>query len=149
EVCKAINRGYDGAMAKCKTCENIRVPYTFSQVPNPATQIWKSAILAHPEAHALAYVPSGLMTLGLQTAIRTSGHKLRVYGAEGGAVNWTNIRSGFELSAIVRQDDQAIWATADTMNRVLAGQSPKSLPNEGGGVQIVDKNHNLPAAGKP
>jgi ribose transport system substrate-binding protein len=149
DVCKAINRGYDSAMAKCRTCKNIRVPYTFSQVPNPANQIWKSAILAHPEANALAYVPSGLMSLGLQTIVKSSAKKLRVYGAEGGDANFENIRTGLELSAIVRQDEQAIWATADTINRILAGANPKTLPNQGGGIQVVDKTHNLPPKGKP
>jgi ribose transport system substrate-binding protein len=37
------------------------------------------------------------------------------------------------------------WAAADTLNRVFAGGSPASFPNEGTGWQYVDKDTNLPS----
>jgi ribose transport system substrate-binding protein len=36
---------------------------------------------------------------------------------------------------------------ANTLNRVFAGEDPKSLPSEGGGWVFLDKDHNLPAEG--
>lgn len=148
-VCKAIHDGYLEGMKPCKECKIIDVGYTFAQVPNPATQQWKSAILSNPDADALGYVPSGLMQLGLQTAIKQAGRKLNVYGAEGGDINFNLIREGFEQNAVVRQDAQAIWATADTLNRLFAGESVDEMPDQGGGFQIVDKDHNLPPEGQP
>jgi ribose transport system substrate-binding protein len=133
----------------CKGCKVVNVPYTFAQVPNPATQQWKSAILSNPNAKVLGYVPSGLQQLGLQTAIKQAGRPLTVYGAEGGDINFNLIREGFEQNAVVRQDAQAIWATADTLNRLFAGEKSEDMPDEGGGFQIVDKDHNLPAKGQP
>jgi ribose transport system substrate-binding protein len=148
-VCQAIHEGYLEGMEACEKCEVIDVGYTFAQVPNPATQQWKSAILSNPNADVLAYVPSGLQQLGLQTAIKQAGRDLTVYGAEGGDINFNLIREGFEENAVVRQDQQAIWATADTLNRLFAGETVDEMPDQGGGFQIVDKDHNLPAEGQP
>jgi ribose transport system substrate-binding protein len=148
-VCDTIDKGYWKAIKPCTGCNVKNVLYTFAQVPNPATQIWKSAILAHPDANVITYNPGSIMPLGLQTAIKGAGRKITVFGAEGGDVNFNNIRSGFEQDAIVRQDAQGTWATADTLNRIFAGGDPSTFPDEGGGVQVVDKDHNLPAAGQP
>jgi ribose transport system substrate-binding protein len=148
-VCKAIHAGWLEGMKACSGCKITDVGYTFAQVPNPATQQWKSAILSNPNANVLSYFPSGLQQLGLQTAIKQAGRKLTVYGAEGGDINFNLIRSGFEQNAVVRQDPQAIWATADTLNRLFAGQTSEEMPDEGGGYQVVDKEHNLPAEGQP
>jgi ribose transport system substrate-binding protein len=148
EVCKADNRGFETAMAKCTTCEVVKVGWTFSQIPNPATQLWSSAILANPDAKAIVYLPSGIMFLGLEQAIRGAGRPINVYGAIGTPANYVNIRRGFEMNAVAVQERQHVWATADTINRLLAGVKPKDLPNQGGGVQIVDKEHNLPPEGQ-
>jgi ribose transport system substrate-binding protein len=148
-VCDTINKGYWKAMKPCTGCKVKNVLYTFAQVPNPAAQIWKSAILAHPDANVITYNPASIMPLGLQTAIKGAGRQITVYGAEGGDLNYNNIRSGFEQDAVVRQDAQGTWATADTLNRIFAGGDPSTFPDEGGGVQVVDKDHNLPAPGQP
>jgi ribose transport system substrate-binding protein len=148
-VCDTINKGYWNAIKPCTGCKVTNVLYTFAQVPNPAAQIWKSAILAHPDANVITYNPASIMPLGLQTAIKDAARPITVYGAEGGDLNYNNIRSGFEQDAVVRQDAQGTWATADTLNRIFAGGNPSTFPDEGGGVQVVDKSHNLPAAGQP
>jgi ribose transport system substrate-binding protein len=148
-VCDTINKGYWNAIKPCIGCKYTNVLYTFAQVPNPAAQTWKSAILAHPDANVITYNPASIMPLGLQTAIKDASRPITVYGAEGGDLNYNNIRSGFEQDAVVRQDAQGTWATADTLNRIFAGGNPSTFPDEGGGVQVVDKNHNLPAAGQP
>src|SRR5262249_39680970 len=41
-------------MKKCTTCQVKRVPFSFAQVPNPATQQWKSAILSNPTYDVVA-----------------------------------------------------------------------------------------------
>jgi ribose transport system substrate-binding protein len=135
-------------MAKCTTCELVKVGWTFSQIPNPATQIWKSAILEHSDANAIIYLPSGIMTLGLEQAIKSARRKINVYGAIGGIPNYANIRKEFEMNAVAVQEHHHIWATADTINRLLAGVKPSKLPNQGGGIQILDARHNLPRPGK-
>ena len=73
---------------------------------------------------------------------------LRLAGLAGSPQDFSLIGSGGEVDSVVRQDEQSTWATADTINRLLAGETPSQLPNEGGGFQVVDKNHNLPPAGQ-
>ena len=148
-VCQIINRAFQKAIKPCTGCDEVYTPYSFADVPNPATQEWKSALLAHPSVKVLQFIPAGLLGDGLQTAVKGAGHSFTLFGAEGSPQDYSLIRSGAEVSSVVRQDSQANWATADTMNRILAGENPKKLPNEGGGFQIVDKTHNLPASGTP
>jgi ribose transport system substrate-binding protein len=35
----------------------------------------------------------------------------------------------------------------DAANRLLAGEKPAQIPNEGFGYQIIDKDHNVPPSG--
>jgi ribose transport system substrate-binding protein len=147
-VCTAINNGFMGEMKKCTGCKVVNVPYSFADVPNPATQEWKSALLAHPTVSQLQFIPEGLLALGLGTAIKQAGRKFTIYGGAGSPQDFSLIGSGGEVDSVVRQDEQSTWATADTINRLLAGEKASQLPNEGGGFQVVDKNHNLPPAGQ-
>jgi ribose transport system substrate-binding protein len=148
-VCVSINQGFQSEIKLCTGCHEINVPYSFADVPNPATQEWKSALLAHPTVNAIQFVPAGLLADGLQAAITGTGHSYTLYGGEGSPQDYGLIREGKEVSSIVRQDAQGIWATADTLNRIFAGENPATFPNEGSGFQIVDKTHNLPASGTP
>jgi ribose transport system substrate-binding protein len=34
------------------------------------------------------------------------------------------------------------------VNRILAGEDPKTMPNEGTGFEYIDKEHNLPPEGQ-
>ncbi len=148
-VCTSINNGFQSAIKPCTGCHEISVPYSFADVPSPATQQWKSALLNHPTVTSIQFVPAGLLADGLQTAISGSGRTYTLYGGEGSPQDYSLIRQGKEVSSIVRQDAQGIWAAADTLNRIFAGQKPSTFPNEGGGFQIVDKTHNLPKSGLP
>lgn len=132
-------------MKKCTTCELKRVPFSFAQVPNPATQLWKSAILSNPTYDVVANGIDALMFLGLQPAVQGVGRQVRVDGAELNPGNIALIRDGVQNSAAAVPYGWFAWATADTLNRVLAGDDPASFPNQGTGWQFVDKDHNLPA----
>lgn len=148
-VCVSINQGFQGEMKQCTGCKEVYVPYSFADVPNPATQEWKSALLNHPTVSSIQFIPAGLLADGLQSAINGAGRTFTLYGGEGSPQDYQLIREGKEVSSIVRQDAQGIWATADTLNRIFAGGNPSTFPNEGSGFQIVDKTHNLPASGIP
>jgi len=134
---------------QCPGCKLTRVPFTFAQVPNPATQQFTTALQAHPEANVIAEGIDAMMTLGLQTAVQQSGRKgLIVGGGEGFPANFDLIRSGVQTFSIAIPYNWIIWGLADTLNRVFAGASPKTFPDEGAGWQFVDADHNLPSAGK-
>ena len=132
-------------MSKCSSCELERVAFSFAQVPNPATQQWKSAILSNPTYDVVANGIDALMFLGLQPAAQGAGREVRIDGAELNPGNIALIRDGVQASAAAVPYGWFAWATADTLNRVFAGEDPATFPNQGTGWQFVDKGHNLPA----
>ncbi len=141
--------GFQNIIKQCADCKVHVTNFTFSQVPNPATQIWKSALLKEPDATVFEYGIDALMILGLQTAVEQSGRKdLLVGGGEGFPANFDLIRKGTQTFSVMVPYDWTGWALADTLNRIFAGADPKSLPSEGLGFQYIDKDHNLPEAGK-
>ncbi|WP_067469492.1 hypothetical protein [Actinomadura macra] len=128
----------------------VPVDFAFNQVPNPATQIWKSGILANPDSKAIGVDSDQLFGIGMQTAIQQSplrGKNVIVVGGEGGRLNYELIRQGTQTASVPLPYSWLMWGLADTLNRVFAGQNPRTLPSEGGGWQFVDKEHNLPASG--
>jgi ribose transport system substrate-binding protein len=147
---KLSNQGFAAEMAKCAGCKVTVIPFTFSQVPNPATQVWTSGIESHPQAGYLSEDIDSLMSLGLRSAILQSRrHDLKVAGAEGFPYNLQMIQQGLQTVALAVPQQWVGWAEADTLNRVFAGQKVADLPNEGLGWQINDKAHNnLPPSGQ-
>ncbi len=148
-VQQANHQGFMQAIAKCAGCSIVESNFNFGQVPSPATQIWQSALLQNPDATVVEYGIDALMELGLQTAVRQSGRTdLIVGGGEGFPNNFDLIRSGTQTFSVGLPFKWFGWAVADTVNRVLAGEDPRTLPSEGTGFKLVDKDHNLPAAGE-
>lgn len=146
---KALGKAFDDEIAKiCATCQVVPVKFTFAQVPSPATQIWQTAIQTHANATVITTSLDSLMPVGLQTAILQGGRtNLLVGGGEGNPANFDLIRSGKETFSVAVAYSWIMWGLADSMNRVFAGEDPKSLPDEGAGWQYVDATHNLPASG--
>lgn len=144
------SEGFASIIAQCKDCKLNATNFTYSQVPNPATQIWQSALLKNPKANVYEFGVDALMGLGLQTAVRQTGRTdVIVGGAEGFPQNFDLIRSGTQTFSVAMPFNWFGWATADTLNRVLAGEDPASLPSQGTGFQYIDREHGLPAPGEP
>lgn len=134
--------------AKCPECALIPVEWQYAQVPQEATQIWKSAIQQNPDASVLVASSDDIMNLGLRSAIQQSGHRgLFVMGAEGPPPNQELIREGFESAALAIPPGFAwqMWGEADTLNRIFANS--KEYPDEGGGWVLLDQEH-VPAEGE-
>mgnify|MGYP001088080429 CR=1 FL=1 len=134
--------------AKCPECTLVPVKWQYAQVPQEATQIWKSAIQQNPDATVLVASSDDIMNLGLRSAIQQSGNRnLFVMGAEGPPPNQELIREGFESAALAIPPGFAwqMWGEADTLNRVFANS--KEFPDEGGGWVLIDKEH-VPAEGE-
>lgn len=146
---KSAEVAFNKAIAEqCPGCTLYKVPFTFAQVPNPATQIWTTGIQSHPDATVVEEGIDALMSLGLQTAVAQSGRKgLLVGGGEGYQVNFDLIRKGVQTFSVAIPYNWIAWGMADTLNRLLAGQAANAIPDEGSGWQYVDLQHNLPAAG--
>lgn len=149
QVQQMNHKGFMDTMAGCAECEVAESMFNFGQVPSPATQIWQSALLQNPDAAVIEYGIDALMELGLQTAVRQSGRRdLIVGGGEGFPNNFDLIRAGTQSFSIGLPFKWFGWAVADTVNRVLAGEDPASMPSQGTGFLFVDAEHNLPPAGE-
>lgn len=132
----------------CPGCKTATIAFTFAQVPNPATQIWQSAIQAHPNANVVTASVDSLMSIGLQSAIAQSGRRnLLIGGGEGDPGNFDLIRAGKQSFSVAIPYPWIMWGLADTLNRIYAGDNSATLPDEGVGFQFVDAAHNMPAKG--
>jgi ribose transport system substrate-binding protein len=141
--------GFQKIVSQCSDCKVHVTNFTFTQVPNPATQIWKAALLKEPNATVFEYGIDALMVLGLQTVVEQSGIKnLIVGGGEGFPTNFNLIRRGVQTFSVAVPYAWMGWAQADTLNRLFAGANAKDLPSEGLGFQYIDKDHNLPESEK-
>jgi ribose transport system substrate-binding protein len=141
------HEGFTERMAQaCPKCKIVDVPFTFAQVPNQATQIWASALLQNPDAKAVSVSIDSLMGLGLESAIKQANFKGIIAGGEG--LNLDLVRSGAQTTETAISYEMASWGLASTLNRIFSGEDPTKLPTEGGGWVFLDKDHNLPEAGK-
>lgn len=146
-VLQYAQKAYLAELGKAPGIKVVNAPFQFSQDQSVFTPEIVADIRKNPDVDSVQTDVDSMMGLGLETAIKESGHQFKwVFGAEGSTLNYQLERTGFQTDSVVRQDDQGTWATADTVNRILAGVKPAALPNEGGGFQIVDKSHNLPPA---
>jgi ribose transport system substrate-binding protein len=147
---QAMSKAFKARLAElCPSCELVDVPFEFSQVPTESSQIFQSALLANPDAKALAWDTDALMGLGLETVIKQSAPEgMLLAGGEGLSINIDAIRNGTQDSAVLYPFEWTTWGVADSLNRIFAGEDPKSLPSQGGGFIFIDEENNLPPEGE-
>jgi ribose transport system substrate-binding protein len=141
--------GFRREMTKCTTCSIVdRVKFSFSQVPTGLEQKLSAALLQHPEATAV-YIPlDALMSLGAGNALKQAPNRnLIIIGGECLDPNLTLIKQGQQTACLGWTFKWFAWSLADVANRILAGQAPSDIPNEGSGWLLIDKDHNFPASG--
>ena len=104
-----------------------------------------SALTRHPDVDTVVAPYDASITLGIGQAVKSAGRPLLLTGVEGLAANITQIKAGGpDNFAAGAPFGWLAWAAMDEANRLFAG---KPLVDEGIGVQIVDKDHNVPASG--
>ncbi|MER5199802.1 sugar ABC transporter substrate-binding protein [Streptomyces sp. NPDC002755] len=134
--------------AACPKCRLVPVVWNITGFPNPAAQILKTAMTAHPDATAVAYDSDSFMSGAFASAVRQSGRTdLVVCCGDGQASGTQLIREGVVTATSLIPYEYDIWATADTLNRIFFGADPAKQPNQGGGFVYVDARHGLPAKG--
>lgn len=130
----------------CPDCALVPVEFTNSQVPNPAAQVWKSAMIARPEAVGLAYNSDTYLSLGLASAIKASSNTELVVccgsGEDPGA-----LRDGVVTGANFVPYEYHAWGLIDIINQFFAGVDPRDFPDQGGGLLFTDAEHELPLDG--
>ncbi|WP_272474990.1 sugar ABC transporter substrate-binding protein [Baekduia alba] len=143
---KAYWNAYEAKLKSlCPSCDLVRVRFTNAQVPNPAVQIWKTAITANPDAKAVAFNSDAYITLGLGSALNAvKSRGMVVCCGSGEDVKW--LRDGTVTAMEYWPYGYDTWSMADQLNQLLSGVKAADLPNEGGGFVVADATHNLPAS---
>lgn len=112
-------------------------------------QMFGTALVKAPNVNAVDVPLDGWFFAGLSQAIQSSGrsNQLSVVGAFGEPGNLDLIRKGIGEDASVAFNAEWVgWSGVDNLARVLAKQAPQPA---GVGLQTIDGQHNLPAAGQP
>ncbi|MFT3866658.1 MAG: substrate-binding domain-containing protein [Solirubrobacterales bacterium] len=145
------NIGFEEEIKKCTTCEVVKkIEYTPTDTANGVLkQAWASALTQYPEANAGTNTSDGIIIQdGLAQAVQSAGRTktFALVGGEGYAPNVELIRNeNGEDAATPFDSNWLAWGAVDTAIRIMAGQ--EAVP-EGMGVQVIDKEHNLPAEGE-
>lgn len=130
----------------CPDCELVPVEFTNSQVPNPAAQIWKTAVTAHPKAVGLTYNSDTYISLGLAAAIRGSANGDLVVCCGSGEDEQAFL-DGVVTAADYEPYEYYTWGLVDSINQFFSGVAPEALPDQGGGSAFFDAEHK-PAEGE-
>lgn len=148
-VVKYIREGFEQELAKCKTCEIVKtVDFTLADLGPKLQQKAQSALLQHPEANAMHVPYDSAMLLGISGALLESNRndQIDVIAGEGFPTNLQMIRDNKGQDAANAFPAQWTgYAAIDTLNSLFAGQPAQ---DSGIGYQMIDREHNLPPAGK-
>jgi len=144
----------DGFTKELATCAGCKVVSTLKVgnadvATGKLPQMFGNALLKAPTVNAVDVPLDGWFFAGLSQAIQSSGRgaQLAVVGAFGEPGNLDLIRKGIGEDATVAFNAGWIgWSGIDNLARVLAKQPAQPA---GAGLQVIDADHNLPAAGTP
>jgi ribose transport system substrate-binding protein len=148
-VVKYIREGFEQGLAKCKTCEIVKtVDFTLADLGPKLQQKAQGALLQHPEANAIHAPYDSVMLLGVGAAVLESGRndKIEVIAGEGFPSNIQLMRDNKGQDAA--NAFPARWtgyAAIDSLNSVFHGDKPQF---SGIGYKLIDREHNMPPAGK-
>jgi ribose transport system substrate-binding protein len=140
--------GTEAELRKCSGCEVVEtVNFVATDLGPKLQEKAQQAFLKHPDANVLAVGYDGVLTSGVLGALRAAGRqgKVKVIGGEGQAPNMDLMREGTGQDAGVGVPTS--WeglAALDAVIHLLGGKEPQS---SGIGLQVYDKDHNLPKSG--
>jgi ribose transport system substrate-binding protein len=136
-------------LSECDGCSVVdSVEFTFADIGDGSfTQMVQSGLLNNADANVLFVPFDALYSLGVADALTQSGLNPITIGGEGFAPNMQLIRDGVQTASLALSFEWAGYGAADTVNRILAGEDPADLPNQGMGWQLVDAENNLPEEG--
>jgi ribose transport system substrate-binding protein len=146
-----LSQGFEDELATCEECEIVgTLEYSNQDVGSgQLPQKFSTALLQAPDVNSVYFPVGGVVNVGLAQAVVASGKSadLNVISTLGGGPNIDLIRNDGGLDAAVAiPAEWGAWGSVDTAIRALNGEEPQP---QGSGVQVVDADENLPAAGEP
>ncbi|MBL5973674.1 MAG: hypothetical protein D3X82_07905 [Candidatus Leucobacter sulfamidivorax] len=150
ELQRCVHDGFVERLAECEDCNIVAdVPWSFATIGDLGS-IVSSALLANPSATAINVSADTLIPAFVGPAVQEQGlaGSLAIIGGEGYDANLELIRSGLQPVSIAFSFPWIAWGQADALNRVFADGADVVQPDQGGGFQAIDIDHNLPAEGE-
>ena len=150
ETTKAMAAGAKKQLEACPTCEIVEeIKFVGTELGPPLQQKIEQALNQNPEANAFIGNYDTVLTSGGAAALRASGRlgEIAVVGGEGTAEGLELIWDESGSDACVGYDQAWTgYALIDLLGRSFAGKSLQGV-DSGLGVQLCDKEHNLPPKG--
>ncbi len=130
----------------CPGCKVARIKFVLADLGEALKDKIQTGLLRNPDAKAFVVPFDAAILFGAGAAIQGSGLDLKVMGGECSGANVELIRTGRQQHACTGYPFSVFgWSAVDGLNRIFAKQQPVDA---GLGVQLVDKDHNLPARGE-
>jgi ribose transport system substrate-binding protein len=134
----------------CKIADNVK--FTGADIGPSLQAKIQQALIQHPEANSFIGEYDAIMTQGgAAAALRSAGrlHNMAIMGGEGSADGIAQIRNGTGMQACVGEDVRFEgYGAVDALVRLFLHRDPSEV-DTGIGIQVCDKDHNLPPAGQP
>lgn len=140
-----VTDGFKERLAECDTCENTDVTFTVAEAGSSLQQKAQQALLKNPDANYVRADSDGTVLNGLSAAVQASRRDLPIMASEGSTGTMDLARQGRDIAGIGIPVEWFGYAGIDILNRLFHGQKP--APAEGPGLQVWDREHNLPESG--
>ena len=147
-VLQYVSKGFRQEMARCKTCKiATTVSFTDEDVlSGKLKDTLVTTLQSYPKTNTIQVAIDPVFQIAVSPALANKPNIITL-GGEGVPANMDLIRSGKETMAMAVPHEWAGYLGVDAVNRLLAGEKPAQIPNEGFGYQIIDKDHNIPPTG--
>jgi len=145
--------GNKAELEDCPTCEILGdVTYTAADFGPKLQEKVQQAMIENPTANAFIPNYDAIMTQsGGAQALKSSGRldQLAVAGGEGSSAGIEQVLSGEGMEMCAGQSGEwETYAAFDALVRLFLDRDPAEA-DTGNGIQVCDKDHNLPEEGDP
>lgn len=135
---------------ECPTCEIVGdAQFVGADFGPPLQDKIAQQFVKHPEANSFIAAYDAALTSGGANAIKATGRldQIKVMGGEGSSAVVKLIHQGVVGACVGLPTEYEGWASVDSVARLILGRDANES-NSGIGVQVCDKDHNLPPAGQ-
>jgi ribose transport system substrate-binding protein len=134
---------------KCPTCEVLDdVTFVGADMGPKLQQKISQALIKYPEANSFIAAYDAVFTTGGANALRAAGRQdMAVMGGEGSSPMMGQIRDGIVGACVGLPTGYEGYGAVDSLSRIMLGRDAGES-NTGIGVQVCDKDHNMPPEGE-
>jgi ribose transport system substrate-binding protein len=140
-----ITEGYEKISDACSECTIEKtINFVASDFGPPLQEKTEQALLQAPDANAVFGNYDDTITTAAGPAVRAAGRSETMYltGSSGAPSMLELIHNGEADMSIGVSEVWNGWAAIDRVRRIVGGETEE--PKSGLGIEIIDKDHNLP-----